>query len=59
MAKVYIFTDENTAIEVGSTAFDEILSEDYGDRIFLISEDGKSLFLTEDGTSLMIQEYFE
>jgi len=59
MAKVYIFIDENTAVEAESEVFDNILSEEFGDKIFLISEDGKYIFLTEEGSSLMIQEYFE
>ena len=59
MAKVYIFIDENDAAEYGGEMLDEYLSADFGDKIFLISEDGKSLFLTEDGSSYLIQEYFE
>lgn len=58
-ATVYIYIDENDAAEYGGIALDEYLSADFGDKIFLISEDGKSLFLTEDGASYLIQEYFE
>lgn len=59
MAKVYIFTDDNASKEYGGELLDEYLSSLYEDRIFLLSEDGKYLFLTEDGSSLLIQEYFE
>ena len=58
-SKVYIFIDENTAEEYSGEFLDEMLSEQFGDKIFLISEDGKNLFLTEEGNSLLVQEYFD
>ena len=57
MAKVYIFTDEKGAIEFSGELLDEYLSSLYEDSIFILSEDGKNIFLTEDGTALFIQEY--
>ena len=59
MAKVYIFTDESDAVEQGGEMLDEYLSNLYEDKIFLMSEDNKFLFLTEDDSSFLIQEYFE
>lgn len=59
MAKVYIFTDESNAKEYGGEMLDDFLSSIYEDKIFLMSEDNKFLFLTEDENSFLIQEYFE
>ncbi len=59
MAKVYIFTDENGAVEFSGELLDEYLSSIYEDSIFILSEDSKNLFLTEEGGALFIQEYFE
>lgn len=59
MAKVYIYTDENDAVEQGGDMLDEYLSSVFEDKIFLISEDSKYLFLTEDESAFVIQEYFE
>lgn len=59
MAKVYIFTDDSASKEYGGELLDDYLSSMYEDKIFLMSEDGKFLFLNEEGTSLFIQEYFE
>ena len=57
MAKVYIFTDEKDAVEFGGEIFDEVISSMFGEDIFfLLSEDSKDLFLTEDETSIFIQE---
>ncbi len=57
MAKVYIFTDEKEAVEFSGEIFDEVITNMFGEDIFfLLSEDSKDLFLTEDGTSIFIQE---
>lgn len=56
---VHIFLDEEEALEAGSIALDDYLTANYGDRTFLVSEDGKFLFITEEGSSFLIQEYFE
>lgn len=57
-AKVYIFTDDSASKDKGGEFLEEYLSALFEDKIFLMSEDGKYLFLTEDG-SYLIQEYFE
>lgn len=59
MAKVYIFTDESDAAEYGGDILDEYLSALYDDKVFLMSEDSNYLFLTEDESSFVVQEYFE
>lgn len=59
MAKVYIFTDENEAVEYGGEMLDDYLSALYDDKVFLMSEDSKYLFSTEDDSAFIIQEYFE
>ena len=58
MAKVYIFTDDNASKEYGGELLGDFLSSLYEDKVFLMSEDGKYLFLTEDG-AFLVQEYFE
>jgi len=59
MAKVYIFTDDNTAAEYAGDFLDEYLSSLYDDKVFLMSEDSNYLFITEDESSFVVQEYFE
>jgi hypothetical protein len=58
MAKVYIFTDETDAIEYGGELMDEYLSNVFEDQIFIMSEDNKFLFETEDGNAFLVQEHF-
>lgn len=58
MAKVYIFTDETDAIEYGGELMDEYLSSVFEDQIFIMSEDNKFLFETEDGNAFLVQEHF-
>lgn len=59
MSKVQIYIDENDAAEKGGVFLEDQLSSMFENRTFISSEDGKFIFLTEDGIALLIQEYFE
>lgn len=55
--KVFIFTNDDDALEYAGELLDSELSEENEDKIFIMYEDGQSILMNEEGTALFVQEY--
>ena len=55
--KTYIVVSDQISDDMYNEQQDEVLEENFGDYVFIVTENGLAKFSTEEGSAMMVQEY--
>ena len=56
-SKTYIFASDELSDESFNDIQNDVLEENFGEYVFIISESGNATFSTDEGSAMIIQEY--